>query len=155
MPEIPISTQIDRFHVPLIIYSPLLKKNEKFSSLVTHFDVTPSVVALLNGKQFISRPGAASWIGHGLDNSTSFRSLYSYPLMRNKNEILDFFSSEDFLAGNIHYRIFQNMNIEPVNETETRLKLKNELDNFIRMNNYACLNNKLIPDSLLKYTIRK
>ena len=155
MSEIPISTQIDRFHVPLIIYSPLLKKNEKFSSVVTHFDVTPSMVALLHGKQFISRPGVASWIGHGLDNSTSFRSLYSYPLMRNKNEILDFFSSEDLLAGNIHYRIFQNMNIEPVNETETRLKLKKELDNFIRMNNYACLNNKLIPDSLLKYTFRK
>lgn len=155
MPEIPISTQIDRFHVPLIIFSPLLKKNEKFSSVVSHFDVTPSMVALLNGKQFIARPGVASWIGHGLDNSKSFRSLYSYPLMRNKNEILDFIGLEDYLAGNIHYRISQNMNIEPVNNTETRVKLKNELDNFIRMNNYACLNNKLIPDSLLKYTFRK
>lgn len=155
MPEIPISTQIDRFHVPLIIYSPMLKKDENFSSVVTHFDVTPSVVALLDGKQFISRPQAASWIGHGLDNSKSFRNLYSYPLMRNKNEILDYISSNDFLAGNIHYRISETMDIEPINYTDTRVKLKNELDNFIRMNNYACLNNKLIPDSLLKYTFRK
>lgn len=155
MPEIPISSQIDRFHVPLIIYSPMLKKDENFSSVVTHFDVTPSVIAMLDGKQYISRPQAASWIGHGLDNSKSFRNLYSYPLMRNKNEILDYISSKDFLAGNIHYRISEKMDIEPVNETDTRVKLKNELDNFIRMNNYACLNNKLIPDSLLKYTFRK
>src|SRR5690606_21561416 len=85
MPEIPISTQIDRFHVPLIVYSPMLKKAEKFSSVVSHFDITPSFIALLDGKKYISRPTVASWIGHGLDNSTSFRSVNAYPLMRNKN----------------------------------------------------------------------
>lgn len=155
MPEIPISTQIDRFHVPLVIYSPMLKKTEKFSSIVTHFDVTPSLVALMDGKKYITRPTVAAWIGHGLDNSISFRSQYSYPLMRNKNEILDLISSEDFLAANTVYKINENMNVEPVKESDKQAKLKNELDNFIRMNNYACLNNKLIPDSLLKYTMKK
>jgi hypothetical protein len=47
------------------------------------------------------------------------------------------------------------MNIEPMDEPEKQAQLKNELDNFIRMNNYACLNNKLIPDSLLKYVVRQ
>lgn len=154
MPEIPISTQLDRFHVPLVIYSPMLKKAEKFSSIVTHFDITPSLVALLNGKKFISRPTVSAWIGHGLDNSTAFRSRNTYPLMRNKNEILDLISSKDFLAANTHYTIYENMDIELGDESGKEVELKNELDNFIRMNNYACLNNKLIPDSLLKYTVK-
>ncbi len=154
MPEIPISTQLDRFHVPLVIYSPLLKKARKFSSIVTHFDVTPSIVALLNGKGYISRPPLASWIGHGLDNSVSFRNRSTYALMRNKNEILDLISNESFLSANTFYKIYDNMDIEPEN-SQKQAAMKSELDNFIRMNNYACLNNKLIPDSLLKWIINK
>jgi len=155
MPEIPISNQLDRFHVPLVIYSPMLKKAEKFSSIVTHFDITPSLIALMDSRKYIARPSMAAWIGHGLDNSVSFRNQYSYPFMRNKNEILDFIGSEAFLAAGNFYKVYENMNIEPVNEIDKQAQLTNELDNFIRMNNYACLNNKLIPDSLLKYTMKK
>ena len=44
MPEIPMKTKIDRYHVPLIIYSPLLKQPAQFESISTHFDITPSVI---------------------------------------------------------------------------------------------------------------
>lgn len=155
MPEIPISTQLDRFHVPLVIYSPLLKKAEKFSSVVTHFDVTPSILALLSNNNFAQRPALAAWIGHGLDNSTDFRNVNRYPLMRNKNELLDFIDSENMLSNNVYYKIFPNMYIEPETNNAKQALLKEELDNFIRKNNYACLNNKLIPDSLLKYAVKK
>lgn len=151
MPEIPISTQIDRFHVPLVIYSPLLKKARKFSSVVTHFDVAPSLVALLDGAKHIVRPSVASWVGYGLDNSVSFRNLNSYPLMRNKNEILDFIDSEYFLSAKTLYKIYPNLDIEPLDSSELQQQLKDELGNFIRKNNYACQNNKLIPDSLQNF----
>lgn len=154
MPEIPISTQIDRFHVPLVVYSPLLKKAEKFSSIVTHFDVAPSFIAMLNAKKYIKRPTVASWIGHGLDNSVTFRSLNSYPLMRNKNEILDMIANEQFLSNQTLYQIYPNLNIENEDNPENQKLIREELDNFIRKNNYACKNNKLIPDSLVKWTFK-
>jgi len=148
MPEIPISTQIDRFHVPLVIYSPMLKNAEKFAAVTTHFDITPTLIAMLDAKNYITRPTVASWIGHGLDNSKSFRSLHTYPLMRNKNEILDLVSGNSFLASNTLYSLYPNMNIEPKNQSDTLNRLTEVLDNFIRTNIYACKNNKLIPDSL-------
>jgi phosphoglycerol transferase MdoB-like AlkP superfamily enzyme len=151
MPEIPISTQIDRFHVPLIIYSPMLKKAEKFSAVTTHFDLTPSIIAMLDGAKFIRRPAVASWIGHGLDNSVAYRSLQTYPLMRNKNEILDLLSTDQFLSGQTVYQIAPNLDIEPIENYDRQMQLKEELDNFMRKNNYACKNNKLIPDSLKIY----
>jgi len=154
MPEIPISSQIDRFHVPLVIYSPMLKKTEKFSSIVTHFDITPSLIAMLNGAKYIKRPTVASWIGHGLDNSVDFRSLQTYPLMRNKNEILDLLSEDQFLSGQTIYQISTDLNIDPLENDERQKLLKEELDNFIRKNNYACKNNKLIPDSLKTYNLK-
>ncbi len=153
MPEIPISTQLDRFHVPLIIYSPMLKEARKFSSIVTHFDITPSFVALLDGEKVISRPKVAAWIGHGLDDNVDFRSKNAYPLMRNKNELLDFVDKEKMLANDVIYQIYKDLDIEPLKEQSSRADLKAELNNFIRKNNYACKNNKLIPDSLKKYTV--
>lgn len=151
MPEIPISTQLDRFHVPLVVYSPMLKKAEKFSSVVSHFDLTPSLLAMFDAQKFVKRPTVASWMGHGLDTSVAFRSLQTYPLMRNKNEIMDMLNGTNFLSGQTGYLIMPNMDIEPVNDDNLQQKMREELDNYIRMNNYACKNNKLIPDSLKTY----
>lgn len=153
MPEIPISTQLDRFHVPLIIYSPMLAKTARFSSLVTHFDITPSLLALLNAKGFINRPKAASWIGHGLDNSVDYRNLNSYPLMRNKNELMDLIDDDNFIANTILYQVYPNLYIEPMSNSDVQKNLKEELNNFIRKNNFACENNRLIPDSLKSWII--
>jgi uncharacterized sulfatase len=155
MPEIPISTQIDRFHVPLVIYSPLLRKSEKFSSICSHFDITPSVLALLNGQGFIRRPSVAAWMGHGLDNSVAFRGLNTYPFMRNVNEMLDMVSSTNFLSGQTAYEVYPDLNIEPLETPGLAGQLKEELDNFLRKNNYACRNNRLIPDSLKTWTLRQ
>lgn len=151
MPEIPISTQLDRFHVPLVIYSPMLKKAQKFSSMVTHFDITPSFVALLHGKNLIYRPGAASWVGHGLDTNKEFRNKNSYPLMRNKNEILDYIDSTRFLANNLVYQVYENMDIEAISDESQ--ELQSMLGDFIHRNIYACNNNKLIPDSLKRFSV--
>jgi uncharacterized sulfatase len=148
MPEIPISTQIDRFHVPLIIYSPLLKITEKFPAVVSHFDIAPSLVAFLDDRGYISRPTSAAWIGHGLDISKSFRSINTYPFMRNINEMLDLIGGPYFLSNKTLYRINSNMDIEPIDDDDQLNELNGELNYFIRQNNIACRNNKLIPDSL-------
>ena len=92
----------------------MLKKAEKFSSVVTHFDIAPSLIAMLNAAKYIKRPTVAAWIGHGLDNSVDFRSLQTYPLMRNKNEILDMMSTDQFLSNQTVYRIAPDLNLEPL-----------------------------------------
>ncbi|MGE8511843.1 MAG: sulfatase-like hydrolase/transferase, partial [Chryseobacterium culicis] len=45
MPEITLQSKIDRFHVPLLIYSPLLKESKRFHKTVSHFDIAPSILA--------------------------------------------------------------------------------------------------------------
>ena len=154
MPEVPISTQLDRFHVPLVIYSPMIKKPAKFSSLVTHFDITPSLLAMLDADSIISRPKAAAWIGHGLDDKEDFRVANAYPLMRNKNEILDYIDDERMLANKVIYQVYENMNIETVDEPDKEKELEAKLNNFLLKNKHACKNNKLIPDSLKVYTYK-
>lgn len=149
MPEIPISSQIDRFHVPLVIYSPLLKKAQKFSPVVSHFDIAPSLLSLLRHNYGVRQPSVSAWIGHGLDTQTSFRSDRSYPLMRNKNEFMDFVDGTSFLSGETVYSLFENMGSEPqVSDGILKQELRDKFNSFRKVNLYVTRNNKLIPDSI-------
>ncbi|MEO5649122.1 MAG: LTA synthase family protein [Ginsengibacter sp.] len=47
MPEIPMISKMDSYHVPLLIFSPLLKRKATFSSVSSHFDIAPSLMAYL------------------------------------------------------------------------------------------------------------
>jgi uncharacterized sulfatase len=149
MPEIPISSQIDRFHVPLVIYSPLLKGGKKFSSVVSHFDITPSLLSFLQHNYGIKQPSVSAWIGHGLDTETSFRNIYSYPMMRNKNEFMDYIDGENFLGGETIYRVSETLDIEPLTDNSIlKDDLQNKFDHFRRINLYVTHNNRIIPDSI-------
>jgi phosphoglycerol transferase MdoB-like AlkP superfamily enzyme len=67
LPEIPMSTKIDRFHVPLIIFSPMLKRTAHIESISSQLDITPSLLAFLKKKYHIDVPSIVSWVGTGLD----------------------------------------------------------------------------------------
>jgi len=148
MPEIPIRTQLDRFHVPFVIYSPLLKNAKKFSSVSTQFDVTPSLLAYLRENYKMTFPKYVTWMGSGLDVETKYRNIHSYPLMRNKNELMDFIDKEYFLSGTTLYRVMPDMNIiESVDQNILR-GVQQKFEIFNEKNIYACKKNRLLPDSL-------
>ncbi len=151
MPEIPISTQLDRFHVPLVIYSPMLKKGQKFSSVVTHFDVTPSLLSLLKNRMNLALPTVTSWIGHGLDTQVTFRNLNAYPLKRNTGELVDYISGNHFISGSTLYSVSPTLDIEPENNTMLLDQLQKQFANFKAKNSFATKGNQVIPDSLKIY----
>lgn len=90
MPEIPMSTKIDRYHVPLLIYSQRLARAAKFSSISTHFDITPSLLAWMKKSYRMQLPDTVAWMGSGLDTVRKFRNIHAYPIMQTKTELIDF-----------------------------------------------------------------
>lgn len=148
MPEIPISSQIDRFHVPLVIWSPMLKSSGTFNSISSHFDVVPSLMAYLKAQYKIKVPSVVSWVGTGLDMEPSFRNNHSYPMMRNKTEFMDYLDHEYFLAGKTLYIISPNMYIDPVDNQKQLNITKNKFNMFSKMNLQICTGNKILPDSV-------
>lgn len=149
MPEIPLSSQLDRFHVPLVIYSPLLKQPERFSSVVSHFDIAPSLLSFLQHNYGIQQPSVSAWIGHGLDTETSFRNLRSYPMMRNKKEFMDFIDGDIFLGGETVYQVSDRMGIDPLNDNSIlKEDLVNKFNQFKKTNLFVTRNNRIIPDSI-------
>ena len=155
MPEIPMSSKIDRYHVPLIIYSPLLKRTAKFRSISTHFDITPSLLALLHKNYGLQVPGAASWMGAGLDTSRQFRNIHAYPIMQTKTDLIDFVMGNYMLNGNDLFSIKDNMDLVPEKNDAKANELKAAFGRFKNKNENFLGSMRIVPDSLLqKFGIR-
>ena len=148
MPEIPISTQVDRFHVPLIIYSPMLKRAKTIEAVSSQFDITPTFVALLRNSYQLKFPATCHWLGFELDTAATFRSRHAYPIMRNKNEMVDFLAGNNFLSMNKAYKINKAFDMIPNDNPDMTKDLKNRLFRFEQMNVLVCQKNKLLPDSI-------
>lgn len=156
MPEIPMSTKIDRYHVPLIVYSPLLKRRAVFSSVSSHFDLPPTVLAYLKSNHKIKVPSINSWIGEGLDTGRNFRNMHKIPLMQNKTDIIDFVMGENHLNGNDLFQLDSQMDEVRLNDNDKRNQMLNEFNLFKKRNAVITNGGKIIPDSLYKnYTLPK
>jgi cellulose synthase/poly-beta-1,6-N-acetylglucosamine synthase-like glycosyltransferase/phosphoglycerol transferase MdoB-like AlkP superfamily enzyme len=154
MPEIPMSSKIDRYHVPLLIYSPLLKRTAKFSSVSTHFDITPSLLAWLKHSYQMQVPEMASWMGGGLDTSRTFRNTHAYPLMQTKTEIIDFVQGNWLVNSNTLFRINEKMELTQEDNPAKANELKANFDRYKFKNNQFISNLKILPDSLLLRYLR-
>lgn len=150
---IPQENEISRFHVPFIMYSSMLKSPKKISSVSSHFDVVPTLIAMLSKKYDIEVPTQTAWMGGAIDMHEEFRLNKNIPLMRNKNELKDFVSNDVFYSDGEMYTILENLKLEESNADDK--KLDDLLNNFKSVNTYVTQQNKIIPDSLVIYKIKR
>ena len=149
---IPQRNNLSRFHVPLIMFSPLLKKNKKISAINSHFDVTPTLLALLEGKYELKMPKKVAWMGSALDMNEDFRSIKDIPLMRNKNELKEYIEGEKVYSDGSTFTIDENMDL---GSSFGGSKAESKLQAFKSMNAYVTTNDKIIPDSLAIFSVQK
>ncbi|MES2780018.1 MAG: sulfatase-like hydrolase/transferase [Bacteroidota bacterium] len=151
MIPIPQVNRIDRFHVPLIVFSPKLKRSQTFSSVNTHHDVTPTLLSFLQHQTGMTFPYQVHWLGKPMDTTVTFHSIRDIALMRNKNELIDYIDGEYFLSDNIAYRITPKLDLERLARGSPEEKqLKAKMTAFKQMNKYVFANNKIYNDSLGK-----
>lgn len=149
MPEIPMATKLDRYHVPLIIYSPMLKRTAKFQSISTHFDIAPSLLAFLRHHYSVQAPNVTSWMGTGLDTSRNFRNVHAYPFIQTKDGTSDFIMGSWMLHGRQElYQITPEMGLVPTSDAKAQAEVSNALNNFTNRNNSFIQGAPLIPDSV-------
>lgn len=149
---IPQRNTISRFHVPMIMFSPMLKTTRKMSSVSSHFDITPSILALLSNSYELKMPKKVAWMGGALDMETAFRSTKNIPLMRNKNELKEYISKEKLYTDGDIMELDENMNVSSAFGGGS---IESTLERFKSVNHYVTTENKIIPDSLAIFTIQK
>ncbi len=148
LPEIPLSTKVDRYHVPLIIYSPLLKRTARIKSISSHLDLAPSLLAFLKHNYRIKAPDKVTWVGSGLDMEPSLRNIHHYPVKHTINNLTDYISGMYFLNGDTLFSIGENMDLEPIRDGGKLNELRAEFVQYQAMNDRFRRELKLIPESV-------
>ncbi len=150
MPEIPMRDKLDRYHVPLVIYSPLLVRTGNFKSIVSHFDITPSLLTFLESKQQVVMPELVTWMGQGLDTSATFKGTGAYPLMQTKNDLVDYINGTGLINQGTYYKINEDMSVEEDVMNEKKQATIQLFSDFRNRNKLFIQKGTLLPDSLYR-----
>lgn len=142
---VPQTTAISRYHVPIIMYSPKLKKPVHFKSVNTHAEITPSLVAMLDQKTELEMSEQVHWISGLLDTTKIFQSKQSVPFMRNKNRISDYLDVKYYLFGDELYTLKENLLLSRSDDPQAKKQLKEKLNRFKSLNSFVVESNRLYP----------
>ncbi|MEO7251090.1 MAG: LTA synthase family protein, partial [Arenimonas sp.] len=145
LPEIPLGTRIDRYHVPLIIFSPMLKEPLRIKSVSSHFDIAPSLLALLAHNYGVRTPSAVTWLGSGLDMTAEFRNVHEFPMKQSKHNLVDFISGTRFLSLDNLYSLADGMHIEPLQDAVAMADVQGRFAAFRAANDQFARTNALLP----------
>ncbi len=140
-----MTSDISRYHVPLLIYSPLLKENKYFNNVITHNDLVPSLVTLLKNKYHINTPDKVSWAGRylGIDEHESESEMLFVEYAKGVTKMLSngyiYVKEEDKT-----YKINEeNMSINDASNDSYHEIIKHKFNVHKYVNDYVYLNNKL------------
>ncbi|MBC7887001.1 MAG: sulfatase-like hydrolase/transferase [Ferruginibacter sp.] len=150
LPEIPMSTKIDRYHVPLIIYSPLLKRTAKFESISSHVDIAPTLLAYLQHSYHFRVPLSVSWVGSGIDTAHHFRNLHATALKQTKTNLVDFIMGDYHLNEETLFKMNKNMDEEPDADPVMKARLKEAFAKFRQKNEQVTQGKPILSDSMYR-----
>ena len=144
---------LDAYHVPLIIWSPLLEKPAQFDAMVSHNDITPSVLALLRENFGIETPPTVSWVSDGLDTVSGFHSNVRNYFLHYSRELRDFVWNDYYytMDNKSHpvSRIIDGVNLEYIDNQDLSEELKDKFETMVYVDNYVYSNNKIIKNPVL------
>jgi len=145
LPEIPMGARIDRYHVPLLIYSPLLKAPARIKAVSSHFDLAPSLAAFFSRNYGLKGPLAVTWLGSGLDMEASFRNLHDIPIKQTKTNLVDFVSGTWYLNQDTLYKLKDGMRAEPVRDEAALAAVRAQFGSFRSSNDKFAASLSLLP----------
>lgn len=153
MPEITLESKIDRFHVPLLIYSPLLKEPKRFLKTASHFDVAPSVLAYYRNNYKLRTPSTVTWVGRGFSPDSQI-SKAGIPMMQSKNMMIDFVSDKYYLHEGQLFTL-KNSEEDPSDDASALKLISGRFNQFKSMNSRFYASRKLMPDSVMVNFMKK
>ncbi len=136
---------LEKYHVPLLIYSPLLKQTKVFENISSHKDIYDSFISLMAKNYGLTTSGYSTSIGHSLCSNEN-RKVF-IPFMDRENKISELAYGNFFLTSDAElFEIDEGLKTIPSNDTEKLEELKSILHAFREVNTFA--SQALIPDSL-------
>lgn len=150
MPEIDLNkSPLEKFHVPLFIYSKLLKGPKQINSVSTHLDLPLTIISLLSEKYKFDYPKQNAFLGTVLDTNSNYVCNRSIPFILNSKAIDEFIMNDVFYFRGKTYTVKENLEIEPNDDKVKKGLIAGLIDGFKLLNIKTVYQNRLY-DSKLK-----
>lgn len=94
MALVPTGISLRCYNVPLVVWSPLLKRSKTMGPVVSHLDITPSLNAWLNSQYDYVIDDHCHWLGTSFDTVSEYRNTRKLSFMRNNRDVIDYFSGK-------------------------------------------------------------
>ncbi|MDR2970875.1 MAG: sulfatase-like hydrolase/transferase [Bacteroidales bacterium] len=136
------------FHVPLIIWSPLLLETKRFPALVSHNDFVPTIEALLKENYNLTSAPTVHWLGNSLDTSSVFVSKLKTVMFDYSNGYKDIVYNNYYYNDQLFEIQNENLDLVEIKNDSIIEFMKNRLDLYKYIQKYVYLNNKLTKNPL-------
>ena len=140
------------FHVPLIIWSPLLVSHKTFPALVSHNDLVPTLENLLSEYYHLKPPQYSHWMGDVLDTSSHFASRVKKVMFDYSSGFNDLIYNNYFYNGRLYEIQNENLDLKEIHNDSLAKVMQNKLELYKYVHKYVYLNNKLTHHPLFHKT---
>lgn len=142
----PSTCTIDDYHVPFIVYSPMLKKPQRFLSVNSHLEITPTILTMLfKNFDLPKKPKEVHWLGNVMDTCTTFRNTHSMAFIEWSRDISDYIYKDYFVSDDKLYKLTPDLIQQPYSDDSLKNFIIRLRENFKIINSYVCNNNKIYP----------
>lgn len=136
---------LERYHVPLLIWSPLLKESKFFPAVVSHRDVIPTLLNMLSERYGIDMRDEEAWINGPLDTSSVFRSASFSPQMDGSRNIVNMLYRDYYVDnGNVYKIVYADNKLKLEDAKDKKDKVLTLFELYKAMDKYVCDNDMLI-----------
>ena len=131
-------------HVPLILWSPLIRQQATFSHLVTHNDIAPALYSLLTSKYGLPAHPTVHWLGDGLGPTPKTLLIVDYD-----HTILDilyhnyYYQSSSKFAPERLYSFGNDLLLHPCSDSAMTDTCRRQLQLMRYLYSYTYLTNHL------------
>jgi phosphoglycerol transferase MdoB-like AlkP superfamily enzyme len=149
MSEIPVKNSLKRFHVPLLIYSPLLKTSKVFHGMADFSDLYETILAYLSTNHSLSVPPVSTSLGSVLDTASTPQNRKFIAFMNDNRDIVDCYDNGYYISNaSALYKITDNLDLVSVCDEKSMKRLTTRLDIFGKVSSSVSVNKKIIPEDM-------
>lgn len=148
-----LENPLQKYHVPLVIYSPLLQTSKKMQALVSQLDIAPTINAFLS-KNYpdYTISNDCHWLGHSLDTAENFRSKQKLIFALANRDMSEYIQDTFFISEGRLFQFGEDMWCKPV-DNETVFAQYDENRRAVRdFSEYVCYHDVLQKAEVKNFT---
>ena len=146
--ELKHENPLSYYHVPLVVYSPLLKEKKVIKNFVSHLDIAPSLANYLKKVYGLKLPELFPFTGKELNlkPGTDMNRSFIFTGMGYKNE--DVYQNGQGYFGEVTYSVDKNLKMTQLNDTKRDAYFKQQAHLYQLFSRYVVTQNHILPKML-------